>query len=231
MNEGRDELDVDKLNNIEKTNFNYSRGSYSKMPELVRTAIPNPNYPILPASIPAARFQKSIKHETTQYPILKNVLYFDKFEMEFMMLAHTHDIHQVFDPSSTPLTQDESELFAEKQKFAMSVLVHSIRTDVGITIVHKHYKDCKTQECWKKIQDEATKSSRADLELMFLQDKLFSTQFDSHWHGDVESFLLYWNGLITKIEEILPVKQHYTWKGRSFCSALLWMVTPPSIYG
>jgi len=36
---------------------------------------------------------------------------------------------------------------------------------------------------------------------MSLQDKLFSTWINSHWHGDVEGFLLYWNGLITKIEE------------------------------
>jgi len=62
------------------------------------------------------------------------------------------------------------------------------------------------------MQDRATRSTRADLELISLQDKLFSTQIDSHWHGDVEGFLLYWNGLITKIEEILLVKQHYTWE-------------------
>ncbi len=41
---------------------------------------------------------------------------------------------------------------------------------------------------------------------MSLQDKLFSTQIDSHWHGDVEGFLFYWNGLITKI------KKNYTWE-------------------
>jgi len=27
-----------------------------------------------------------------------------------------------------------------------------------------------------------------------------------------KSFLLYWNDLITKIEEILPVKQYDTWE-------------------
>jgi len=37
-----------------------------------------------------------------QYPILKDVCYFDTFEMEFMTLARTHDIHQVFDPGYTP---------------------------------------------------------------------------------------------------------------------------------
>jgi len=61
--------------------------------------------------------------------------------MEFMTLACIHDIHQVFDPGYTPLTQDEIDLFAEKEKFAISVLVHSIKMNVGITIVCKHYKE------------------------------------------------------------------------------------------
>jgi len=46
----------------------------------------------------------------------------------------------------------------------------------------------------------------ADLELMTLQDKLFSTHIDTNWHGDVGGFLLYWNGLLVKIEEMLPIK-------------------------
>jgi len=52
-----------------------------------------------------------------------------------MTLAHVHDTHQVFDPKYVPGTQEERELFVEKQKFAMSVLVHSIKTDIGITLV------------------------------------------------------------------------------------------------
>jgi len=111
-----------------------------------------------------------------------------------------------------PSTQAEKDLFNEKQKFAMLVLVHSIKTDVGITLVRKFYKDCKAQECWCKIWEEATHSTHADLELMTLQDKLFSTCIDTNWHGDVEGFLLYWNGLLVKIEEILPIKQHYMWE-------------------
>ncbi len=51
-----------------------------------------------------------------------------------------------------------------------------------------------------------------DLELMMLQDKLFSTHIDTNWCGGVEGFLLYWNGLLVMIEEILPIKQHYTWE-------------------
>jgi len=96
------------------------------------------------------------------------------------------------------------------QKFTMSVLVHSNETNVDIALVRKYYKDCKAQECWHKICNEATQSMHAGLELMTLQDKLFSTHIDTNWHGDVDSFVLYCNGLLVKIEEILPIKQHYT---------------------
>jgi len=133
-NEGRSDLNPDELNGLDRADFNSFRHSYSEMPKLKRSTNPNPNYPILAASIPAARFRKSIKHETTQYPILKDVHYFDKFEMEFMTLARTHDIHQVFDPGYTPLTQDEINLFAEKEKFAMSVLVHSIKQMLALQL-------------------------------------------------------------------------------------------------
>ena len=103
------------------TCFNYFRGSCSEMPTLAMTMTPNPSHPILAASTPAARFQKSIKHETTQYPVLKDVHYFDKFEMEFMTLTHVYDIHQVFDPKYMLGTQEERELFVEQKKFTMSV--------------------------------------------------------------------------------------------------------------
>jgi len=171
---------------------------------------------------PVDAFKKGIKHEASQYPVLKDVHFFDKFEMEFMTLAHVHDIEEVFDTKYMPSTQAETDLFDEKQKLPMLVLVHSIKTDVGITLVRKYYKDYKAQECWCKIQDEATCSMCADLELMMLQDKLFSTCIDTNWHSNVEGFLLYWNGLLVKIEEILPIKQHYTGEMKKLllCSAV-----------
>jgi len=70
MNEVTGDLSVDELNDMEKASFNCFSGSFSEMPKLAMTLTPNPNHPIPAASSPAARFQKSIKHETTQYPCL-----------------------------------------------------------------------------------------------------------------------------------------------------------------
>jgi len=91
--------------------------------KLAMTMTPNPNHPILAASTSAAKFQKRIKCETNSTQSSKIPLIFLK--MEFMTLACVHDFHQVFDPRYVPRKQEEMDWCAEKQKFAMSVLVHS----------------------------------------------------------------------------------------------------------
>jgi len=67
------------------------------------TTKPYPNHLILAASTLAARHQC----EMIQYPVLKDVHYFDKHELEFITLVCTHDVYQVFDPNYVPGTQEE----------------------------------------------------------------------------------------------------------------------------
>jgi len=150
--ENRMDFSAEELNNLELCQFVIFRSSYSEVPKLIMHTTPNPSHSSSAGTNnPVDAFKKGIKHETSQYPILKGVHFFDKFGMEFMTLAHLHDIEEVFDTKYMPSTQAEKELFDEKQKFAMLVLVHSIKTDVGITLVRKYYKDCKAQECCHKI--------------------------------------------------------------------------------
>jgi len=108
-----------------------------------------------------------------------------------MTQAHAHYIDDAFNPSFRPSGADDKEQFLEKQKFAMSVLVHCIQTDIGCTFVHEHHQDFDAQECWKKITIEAHKSTCAELEVTALQDKLMQARIDSNWHGTVTGFLLY----------------------------------------
>ena len=105
-----------------------------------------------------------------------------------MTQAHAHDIEDVFNPSLRPNGVDDKELFIEKQKFAMAVLVHSIQTDIGCTFIHEHHHDFDAQECWRKITDEAHKSTRAELEVTALQDNIMQARIDSNWHGTVLDF-------------------------------------------
>jgi len=87
--------------------------------------------------------------------------------------------------------------------------VYCIQTDIGHTFVCEHHQDFDAQECWKKTTTEAHKSTHAELEVTALQDKLMQARIDSNWHGTVTGFLLYWKDTLCKMEDILPVQQHY----------------------
>jgi len=116
-----------------------------------------------------------------------------------MTLAHTHDVHQVFDPNYVPRTQEERELFSEKQKFAMSVLVHSIKTDVGITIVWKHYK-ARPKNAGRRSEMRLPSQLELTLSSCPCQSSLLRLTPTGMVIWKV--FPHYWSSLITKIEEI-----------------------------
>ena len=160
---------------------------------------------------PALDFKRGIKKDATHFPVWKENRFFDRFEMEFMTQARAYDIDDVFDPQYYPTTNEEKELFNEKQKFAMSILVHAIHTDMGRTFVAEHFRDSDAQECWRKILKEARGSTRAELELIALHDKLIQARCNEHWQGEITGFLLYWKSTLRKLEDILPARDHYSW--------------------
>jgi len=94
----------------------------------------------------------------------------------------------------------------------MSVLVHCMQTDSTRTIVRCHYKKCAAQTCWNEILLDAKNSTRANLELMSLHSRLINAKLDSNWRGDVDGFLLFWNNMMARMEELQPVTQQYPWE-------------------
>jgi len=72
-----------------------------------------------------------VKH----YPILKENRFFHRFELELMTQACAHDIYDVYNPSFRTSRAADKELFLEKQKFSMSVLVHFIQKLILVTLL------------------------------------------------------------------------------------------------
>ena len=207
------QLPVDDLNRLSKSSFDSFRATHLEMPRLVMPSHPNPaTSSTIALNSPAADFKKSIKRDVSHYPVLKEIKFFDKFEMELMTQARAHDIADVFNPKFKPGTHQEIDLFHEKEKFAMSVLVHCMQTDSTCTIVRCHYKKCAAQTCWNEILLDAKNSTRANLELMSLHSRLINAKLDSNWRGDVDGFLLFWNNMMARMEELQPVTQQYPWE-------------------
>jgi len=205
-------LSADALNALTKASYDWFQTTQSEMPKLVMPTHQNPASASATPNTPAADFKKSIKRDVTHYPILKEIRFFDKFEMELMTQARSHDIADVFDPKYRTSTLEDRDLFKEKEKFAMSVLVHCMQTDSTRTIVRCHYRKCEAQKCWEAILQDAKHSTRANLELMSLHSRLVNAKLDSNWRGDVDGFLLFWNNMMARMEELQPVNQQYPWE-------------------
>ena len=63
-----------------------------------------------------ASFKKGIKNRASEYSILRNECYFDKFQKDLFITAKSHDVSEILDPTFTPVpSQEEKELFEAKQ--------------------------------------------------------------------------------------------------------------------
>ena len=126
-------------------------------------------------------FKKSIKRDTTVYPILKDERKFDIFKTEFLAMAYTHDIKEVFDPTYTPNNLDDTYLFKEKQNFAYAILLRSIQTDKGRTAVRDQRKTYDAQKAWAHIIKDQRDSTAADITVSSLQEILHTTKITETW--------------------------------------------------
>ena len=154
-------------------------------------------------------FRKSIKRDVNQYPILKDPRYFDQFELKLLTIAKSHDVAQVFDPTYRTLHPEDKPLFDEKCKFVMTVLVHCMQTDIGISFVREHIRDSNAQECWRKIVEEARSSTRAELVYTDLLGKFLQTKIDSFWKGTTTGFLLHWKEMLRKLDSLAKDGEKY----------------------
>ena len=99
-----------------------------------------------PAAIELISFKKGIKTEITAYASLKDERYFDGFKRSVFIIPKTHECSDVLDPNYTPGSEpEEQELFEAKQTFMFSVFNTNLQTDMGKTIVRRHWASTDAQ--------------------------------------------------------------------------------------
>ena len=93
-----------------------------------------------PAAIELMGLKKGIMREIAAYPSLKDERYFDGFKRSLLIVAMTHERNEVLDPNYNPCSEpEEQELFEAKQTFMFSVFNANLQTDMGKTIVRRHF--------------------------------------------------------------------------------------------
>ena len=113
-----------------------------------------------PIHIKLASFNKGIKREAFSYSTLKDERYFDKFQRDLFIIAKSHDVSEILDPTFTPgPSPEEKELFEAKQVFKHKVFNETLLTDRGRTKVIKYLKTTDTQPVWKEYSEYMTTDS------------------------------------------------------------------------
>jgi len=201
-------LSVEDLNALIKSDYDWFHTTQWEMPKLTLPTHKDQANAIIRIDFLAVDSRKIVKPDVKNYPVLRDLHCFDKFKMELMRQASVDSIQNVFDPKYHPNTHEDQVIFNENKKFAMSILVHSMQLDKLCTVVQCHYYGGDFQGCWKEILQVV----QQDLEFQSLHAKLVDLKFDN-WPSDLASFLLFWNGMMAKLEMLQSVSpQHLSYQ-------------------
>ena len=154
-----------------------------------------------PAAIELVGFKKGMKREIAAYPSLKDERYFDGFKRSLFIVAKTHECNEVLDPNYTPGSEpEEKELF--EAKFMFSVSNANLQTDMGKTIVRRHWANTDAQAVWKELSEHMRTSSKGVAEKRRLTQYVTNTVLDDNIKGTTEQFVLHFNEQFRQLEEI-----------------------------
>ena len=109
------------------------------------------------------------------------------------------------DATYSPSTQDEHDLFVEKQKYLYAVLESKVLTDQGKAIVREHESDFDAQAVYRKLLDYHLKSTKAQIESATILSYITSVRLGSgEWKGTTEAFIIHWQDQVRLYERQVP---------------------------
>ena len=94
---------------------------------------------------PAESFKKGIKRDSTIYNIFKDGKNWDNWRRHLKATAMAQDVFEVLDVNFAPASNEDTELFTEKQKFMCSVFERTLQTDQGKAFFRQYETTCDAQ--------------------------------------------------------------------------------------
>ena len=99
---------------------------------------------------PADNFHRGIKRDTNLIEVLKEEKFNDTWHRTFYTQARAQDLMEVLDAAYVPTTQEEKDLFNEKQKYVYAVLEMKVFTDRGKGFIREHENNYDAQKAYIK---------------------------------------------------------------------------------
>jgi len=109
-------------------------------------------------------FKHGIKRDPSLFMTFRDGKLFDSWPCSTMALACAQDVAEILDPSHVPVTQDDKDLFQEKQKYMFAVFDQTLLTDTGKALVCEHENDFDAQKIYLEIVKFYLKSTKASLD-------------------------------------------------------------------
>ena len=161
-----------------------------------------------PMNLELASFKKSIKWEASAYSVLKDELFFDKFQRDLLITAKSHDVSEILDPSYSPgPSPEERELFEAKQVFMYIVFNETLQTDMRRTMVRKYLRTTDAQGVWKEYSDYMTTSSKGASEKRKLTHYVTNMVLDNQFRGTTQKFVLHFNEQFRRLDELTDLSE------------------------
>ncbi|KAL7567108.1 hypothetical protein ACA910_009437 [Epithemia clementina (nom. ined.)] len=154
-------------------------------------------------------FKKGIKRDSAAFPTFKDDKCFDYFFISFEAVADAQGQGDLLDPDFQPDHSDEYAvaLFNEQQKFLYSVLLTTLQTDEGKSIVRAHAKDKDAQAILRELRRHYTKSTVARNEITRLTTYITNLCLDSSWRGTTESFIMHFKEQLRLLDDLQPISE------------------------
>jgi len=149
-----------------------------------------------------ADFRKSVKRDSTLFPVLKDKAFFQQFDRDFKIEADAQGIIEITDPNYEPKSPEEKELFNLKQRYAYSVLRRCLKTDFGIMQVRALASTRDAQEVYRRVSEDALKSTTAIKTATDLEHEINELKLNDRYRGTYEGFLTFWKMKIDLLVEL-----------------------------
>ena len=214
------ELDVKEIDWMEKSAIN--EDSFREY----RVAVYNPNDSIAPTSQAttsqptqsnygphkyslAQEFRKGIKRDKSHYVALKIEKQWDDWKRKTVSTIHAHNCANVINPSYTPSTPEEKELFLEQNTYLYDVLNSVLQTTMGKHYVRQFESSRNAQKVWSEFDNYMRHSTRGDIELSGLLSDLTSLRLSSNYRGTTQDFIADWMNKLRRYEQLTPLSAHF----------------------
>jgi hypothetical protein len=162
------------------------------------TPAPSPRTPATPSTRAArdliADFKRGIKRDATLLSPLKDWKEFDSWQRNTVSQCQAQDVGEVLDPTYSPNTTEDRELFKEKQKYMYAVFVNTLKTDQGKGCVRKFGGTFDAQSIYRDVVEHGLTSTKASISVSESLSYITTTRLGegSEWRGSTEGFIRHW---------------------------------------